>query len=127
HRRAALRADRRAVVRLALNRTGDLHWLDFGFERPREGTLHHAFEPSLEALQHSHGYLLPLLASDGIGGEGPHEDVVTSLVSPGGGGTADAPGSRPRVPAGVRGQNPPRPPARACCFAAFWGAAWGGS
>ncbi len=50
HQRPALCDDRGAVVHLALYRAGDLHRLYFGFERPREGTLNHAFEPSLEAL-----------------------------------------------------------------------------
>ena len=54
HQGPALRDDRGAVVHLTLYGAGDLYRLDLGFERPREGTLNHAFEPSLEALQHSH-------------------------------------------------------------------------
>jgi hypothetical protein len=50
HQGSALRNDGGAVIHLALHRAGDLHRLELGFERPREGTLDHAFEPSLETL-----------------------------------------------------------------------------
>ena len=63
-----MRHDRGTVVHLALHRAGYLDRLKLGLERAREGTLDHALEPVLEALQHSHqGHLLPLLASDSIG------------------------------------------------------------
>jgi len=42
------------VIHFALYRAGNLHWLQLGFERPREGTLDHAFEPALEATENSH-------------------------------------------------------------------------
>ena len=51
---------------------------ELGLERPREGTLDHALEPALEALQNSHrGTSFPVLASDRIGGMGPLADVLT--------------------------------------------------
>src|SRR3569833_3061976 len=50
HQRATLRDDGRALVHLTLDRAGDLHRLQLRLESPSEGTLHHAFEPALEAL-----------------------------------------------------------------------------
>src|SRR3569833_1408947 len=50
HQRATLRDDGRALVHLTLDRAGDLRRLQLRLESPREGTLHHAFEPALEAL-----------------------------------------------------------------------------
>ena len=54
HQGAALRHDRSPVIHLALYRAGNLHWLQLGLERPREGTLDHALEPSLEPTENSH-------------------------------------------------------------------------
>src|ERR1017187_4472485 len=54
HKGPALRHDRGAVIHLALHRAGHLDWLQLGLERSREGTLHHALEPALEALKNSH-------------------------------------------------------------------------
>jgi hypothetical protein len=54
HQGAALRHDRGPVIHLALYRAGNLHRLQLGFERPREGTLDHALEPALEATENSH-------------------------------------------------------------------------
>src|SRR5258708_3657959 len=51
---SALRHDRGPVIHLALHRAGNLNRLQLGLERPREGTLHHALEPALEALKNSH-------------------------------------------------------------------------
>jgi hypothetical protein len=56
--RAALADDRRAVVQLTLQRAGDLHGLNVGFERLREGSAHQSFETALEALENSHVHLL---------------------------------------------------------------------
>ena len=46
----ALGHDRGPVVHLPLHGACDLHRLQLGLERPREGTLNHALEPLLEAL-----------------------------------------------------------------------------
>jgi hypothetical protein len=50
YQRSALCHDRGAVIHLTLHRAGDLHRLELGFERPREGPLDHAFKPPLETL-----------------------------------------------------------------------------
>src|ERR1022692_2640816 len=54
HQGPALRHDRGTVIHLSLHRAGHLNRLQLGFERSREGTLHHALEPALEALKNSH-------------------------------------------------------------------------
>ena len=54
HQGPPLRHDRGPVIHFALYRAGNLHWLQLGFERPREGTLDHALEPALEATENSH-------------------------------------------------------------------------
>ena len=54
HEDPTLADDRAVVVGLPLQLGGDLDRLDLSLEHAREGTGHQSFEPTLEALQHSH-------------------------------------------------------------------------
>ena len=51
---AALAHDRALLVGLALQRLGDLRGVHLALEDAGERQAHHALEPSLEALQHTH-------------------------------------------------------------------------
>src|SRR5260370_39118383 len=53
HQRAALGHDGGPIVHLPLHRARHFDRLQFGPEGAREGTLYHAFKPTLEALQNS--------------------------------------------------------------------------
>ena len=54
HDGAAAAHDGGAVVHLALERGGDLDGLHLGLEGAREGTVDHAVEPLLEAVEQTH-------------------------------------------------------------------------
>ena len=110
HQGAALRHDRGPVVHLPLHRASHLDGLQLGLEGAREGTLDHALEPSLEALQNSHrATSFPSHPPDRIRGAGALADRANLLIAQGGWRNGRRARFRSVCPKGREGSNPSSP------------------
>src|SRR5579863_3767216 len=110
HQGPALGHDGGPVVHFPLDRAGHLDRLQLGPEGAREGTLNHAFQATLEALQDSQrATSLPVLAPDRIRGTGALAVVLTYFLPPGGWRNGRRARFRSVCPKGREGSNPSSP------------------
>src|ERR1700677_2983872 len=110
HQGAALGHDGGPVVHLALHRAGHFDRLQFGSESAGEGTLNHAFKPTLEALQNSQrATSLRVPCPRSYLGRGSARGRANLLVARGGWRNGRRARFRSVCPKGREGSNPSSP------------------
>src|SRR5207249_3729257 len=110
HQRAALGHDGGPVVHLTLDGAGHLDRLQLGPEGAREGTLHHAFKTTLEALQNSQrATSLHVPCPRSYPGRGSARGRANLLVARGGWRNGRRARFRSVCPKGREGSNPSSP------------------